>query len=317
MRLARDGVLVTRGDALERLAEIDTVVMDKTGTLTTGRPCISKLTLMSGMTEADALATAAAMERDSSHPVASAFAPYARSTLSAEGVEETAGQGLAGTIKGQRWKLGRRDFVTASAAEEPAEQSIYLGSKYGLVASFQLSEELRPQAAETVRALKAQGIHPVLASGDRRDAVESTANALGIGDRCFRLSAEQKLGVVRVLLEKGRRVLMIGDGVNDGPVLAAANVSCAMSEGSAIAHAAADLMLMSSSLAAVAKSVATARRMRSTIRGNLLWALGYNLIAIPLAALDMVPPWLAALGMSASSLTVVLNARRLTKERTS
>lgn len=316
MRLARHGMLVTRADALERLADVDTVVMDKTGTLTSGRPRIATVTLLRDLSEAEAVVTAAALERDSSHPVASAFSHHAHDDVTAEGVEEATGQGVAGMVKGQLWKLGRRAFVAGiQSAPGEADDSVYLGDENGLVAAFELTEELRPQAAETLHTLRAHGIETVLASGDRRDAVEEVARTLGIADYRARLSPEQKLSLVRELQAKGRHVLMVGDGVNDGPVLAAANVSCAMSEGSAIAHAAADLLLMSCSLDAVSKSIETARRMRSTIRGNLMWALGYNLIAIPLAALDLVPPWLAALGMSASSLTVVLNARHLARER--
>lgn len=316
MRLARDGMLVTRADALERLAQVDTLVMDKTGTLTSGRPSIANVSLLRDVTEADALAGAAALERDSSHPIASAFAPHARSETIAVAVDETPGQGITGIISGRHWKLGRRAFVTGIAGETgESDDSIFLVDENGPVASFQLIEELRPQAAETLRELQALGIHAVLASGDRADAVQATACALDIPDYRARLSPEQKLNIVRELQHEGRHVLMVGDGVNDGPVLAAANVSCAMSEGSAIAHAAADLMLMSPSLEAVANSITTARQMRSTIRGNLIWALGYNILAIPLAALDLVPPWLAALGMSASSLIVVLNARRLTRRR--
>ena len=162
--------------------------------------------------------------------------------------------------------------------------------------------------------MREQGVTPVLASGDQGAAVSQIARTLDIGQACARQSPAQKIEVVQQLQREGRRVLMMGDGINDGPVLAAANVSCAMGEGSAIAQAASDLLLLNDSMQAVSDGVAVARRMLGVIRTNLWWALAYNAVAIPLAALNLVSPWLAAIGMSASSLLVVLNAQRLARQ---
>ena len=155
------------------------------------------------------------------------------------------------------------------------------------------------------------GVETLIASGDRQEAVSAAQAALQIGTARARMMPADKVSLVRELQEQGKRVLVVGDGVNDGPALAAANVSCAMGQGSAIAQAASDFLLLNDALNVVGDGVATARRMLVVIRQNLRWALIYNAAAVPLAAFDLIPPWLAAIGMSASSLLVVLNARRL------
>jgi Cu2+-exporting ATPase len=201
--------------------------------------------------------------------------------------------------------------LAADTAAEVGDLGVYLGSENGLVALFELGEILRPEALAAVEHLRSLGIEPIIASGDRGEAVDAARLALRVERASTRLEPAGKLALIRELQAQGRRVLAIGDGVNDGPALAAANVSCAIGEGSAIAQAASDLLLLNDGLSVVGESVATARRMMRVIRQNLRWSLAYNLAAVPLAALDLVPPWLAAIGMSASSLVVVLNARRL------
>jgi Cu2+-exporting ATPase len=159
------------------------------------------------------------------------------------------------------------------------------------------------------------GILPILASGDRREAVAGIARQLGIGRAEGRLEPQEKISLLLLLQARGACVLAVGDGINDGPVLAAADVSCAMGQGSAIAQAAADLLLLNDSLRALPLAVQTAQSMRTIIRQNLRWAFLYNLAAVPLAALGFIAPWVAAIGMSVSSLVVVLNARRLAMQR--
>jgi P-type Cu2+ transporter len=313
-RLSRSGLLVTRGDALERLATIDTVVLDKTGTLTTGAPEIGSVRLLRAVDRESALAIAAALERGSTHPIAAAFLSCADAAVVATRIEETAGQGLQGTIAGKTWRLGQREFVAAIAGQAPpnaTDDGLYLGDEQGLVAVLELRESLRPEAAAAIEALGHLGVRIVLASGDQAEAVTRIAQRLGI-ERCHsRLDPQTKIALVRGLQSFGSRTLMVGDGINDGPVLAAAHVSCAMGQGSTIAQAAADLLLLNDSLSALPEAIRTARRMHAVVRQNLRWAALYNLAAVPLAALTLVPPWLAAIGMSASSLVVVLNARRL------
>jgi Cu2+-exporting ATPase len=313
-RLAKLGLLVTRADALERLASVNAVVLDKTGTLTSGDLSISRITVKAGVDQRVALANAAALERASTHPAASAFVPHLDSAVIASNLAESEGRGVAGEIGGERWRLGRCDFVAEIALtpfENPHDDVLCLGNEQGLVATFELGENIRADAQPAVSSLRSLGVEAVIASGDRLEAVERVATALGITHASARLAPTQKVELVRDLQAGGKHVLAIGDGVNDGPVLAASTVSCAMGQGSAIAQAAADLLLLNDALISVAQGIATARRMLAIIRQNLRWSLVYNLAAVPLAALDMVPPWLAAIGMSVSSLVVVLNARRL------
>jgi Cu2+-exporting ATPase len=314
-RLARRGLLVTRADALERLAGIDTVVLDKTGTLTAaGRLCLAGMTMLGSLEKKDALAIAAALERSSSHPIATVFASYDLPGIAVTDPHEVDGRGIEAMIDGTRWRIGRHDFVSELAADTaaaPGDLGIYLGSENGLVALFELGEALRPEAFAAIGQLRTLGVEPIIASGDRGEAVDAARLALQVERASARLEPAGKLELIRQLQREGRRVLAIGDGVNDGPALAAANISCAMGEGSAIAQAASDLLLLNDGLSVVGEAVATARHMMQVIRQNLRWSLVYNLAAVPLAALDLVPPWLAAIGMSASSLVVVLNARRL------
>jgi Cu2+-exporting ATPase len=240
--------------------------------------------------------------------------PFAEPAAVASATRERAGYGVEGEVNGDTWRLGRWLFVaelSASTHLAHEDDAIFLGNEHGLVAAFNVSQMLQIDARAAVEDFEALGLQTVIASGDREAAVLKVARRLGITHAQGRLDPQQKLALVRRLQSEGKHVLMIGDGVNDGPVLAAADVSCAMGHGSAIAHSAADMVLMHDSLGAMAQSVRTSRRMLSVIRQNLAWSLAYNFSAVPLAAMDVLPPWLAALGMSLSSLVVVLNARRL------
>lgn len=319
-RLARLGLLVTRADAIERLARIDTVMLDKTGTLTVGSPAVQILHLGPGMTRERALGVAAALERSSSHPLAAAFAPHADPAVVAREVREYPGAGLEGTIAGRTWRLGQGSFVAdarTGARDAPAaaaaDDGVVLGSAAGTAAIFAVADPLRPDARHSVAMLRRLGLEVCIASGDRDAAVRTIGASLGIESTASRLKPEQKLAAIRAAQARGRRVLMIGDGINDGPVLAAANVSCAMAQGSAVAQAAADLLLLSGSLQTVAEAVQTARNTLTVMRQNLRWAFVYNFAAVPLAALGLIAPWVAAIGMSLSSLAVVLNAARLAR----
>jgi P-type Cu2+ transporter len=312
-RLARFGLLVTCADAIERLAQVDTVMLDKTGTLTDGGAAAIDVKLLCAYTREDALAIAAALERGSAHPLAAAFREYERADLHAGDLRETAGQGIEGTVAGRRWRLGRREYVAElrQGRADSFDADIVLGDAGGLAAAFSLSAPLRPDARAAIDALRELGLDVLIASGDSAGAVARAAGSLGVGSAHSRLTPEDKIALVREREARGHRVLMVGDGINDGPVLAAAHVSCAMGQGSAIAQSASDLLLVHEGLANLPRAVQTARAALRVVRQNLGWALAYNLAAVPLAALGLVPAWLAALGMSLSSLAVVLNARRL------
>lgn len=315
-RLARLGVLVTHSDAVEGLAQVDTVMLDKTGTLTTGTPRVLETRTREGLPPAEALAIAAALEHTSRHPVAQAFREHARPGTDCPDAREVAGQGVEGSVGGRVWRLGRAGFALGQPAESVlgVSDGVVLADGSGAAAAFVVSDELRTDARETVDGLRALGLAVTLASGDRREAVAHVAHRLDIPDAAPRLRPEDKLARLRDLQSGGRKVLMIGDGINDGPVLAAADVSMAMGHGSSIAHAAGDLLLLRDSLVSLPESVRVARRTLQIVRQNMRWAVAYNLAAVPLAALGLMPPWVAAIGMSLSSLLVVLNARRIVGE---
>jgi Cu2+-exporting ATPase len=328
-RLARLGVLVTRADAIERLARADTVIFDKTGTLTGTATGVLGVRLASNprvsISQERALAMAAALERGSAHPLAEGFRPHENVILRADALSEFEAQGVEGRIDGIQWRLGRREFAAALAphADATGQESrdaatrLYLGSEQGLVAEFELGVPLRADAGAAIEQLRSMGLSVIIASGDSGAAVTSAAHSLGITCAYSRLTPDDKIRLLQDLRGNGHRVFVIGDGINDGPVLAASDVSCAMGQGSAIAQSASDLLLVHEGLAMLPRAVATARRALRVMRQNLAWALAYNLAAVPLAALGFVSPWLAALGMSLSSLGVVLNARRLaTSEKT-
>ena len=317
-RLTRRGVLITRANALERLATITTVVLDKTGTLTNQGVQLGAVQYFGAGDPQRSLALAASLEQHSTHPLAVTIAAATGERVALTGVQETRGRGLEGQCEGARWRIGQRDFVAelTSGGTSSDDERVWLGSTAGFAAAFELVDSLRPDAAEAVARLRAQGLELRIASGDRQATVQRIAAELGITQAAGRLDPAAKLALIRTLQQRGQRVLMIGDGINDAPVLAAADVSGAMGGGAAIAHAAADLLLMNESLSAVAVAVDTARGTARLVSANLRWALAYNICAVPLAAVGLVPPWLAALGMSASSLFVVWRAHRYARSPT-
>ncbi len=321
-RLARLGVLVTRADAVEGLAQVDTLVLDKTGTVTAGSPELLDVETRPSFSRHQGLAIAAALEAESRHPVAEALRAAAAGTaVPCRDAHEIAGQGIEGSVDGRRWRIGRAAWVAEltaspdSTAWQPRAGDIVLGDATGAAAAFTVADPLRSDARTAIAALRELGLDVQLASGDRDAAVRNAATQLGVQAARGQLRPEQKLEVVRGLQRDGHRVLMVGDGINDGPVLAAADVSAAMGRGSGIAHAASDLLLLRDSLAALPQSIRVARHTLQIVSQNLRWAAAYNLAAVPLAALGFMPPWIAALGMSLSSLVVVANARRINRRR--
>ena len=318
--LTRRGLLPTRGHSLEVLARSTHVVFDKTGTLTRGRPELRQSTLLRDGDPATVLRIAAGLEAGSEHPLALALTRAAGGAAVAEAVVATPGLGVEGVVDGRRYRVGRPDYVarlsgadtgTAGSGEDAGTTTVALGDERGLLARFDLSDSLRPDAALAVTALQRLGLEVWLLSGDSDAAVARTARELGIRVAKARLRPQDKLDAVRALQVAGAVVTMVGDGVNDAPVLAGASVSIAMGRATELAQASADMVLLSEHLPHIAEGVATARRMLTVIRQNLSWALLYNLVAVPLAAAGLVRPWMAAIGMSFSSLLVVLNALRL------
>lgn len=307
--LARMGVLALRPDALERLADVDTVVFDKTGTLTDPHPALERIDTFGVVSERDALAIAAALERDSGHPLAQAFAAHDDGRAVRE-VVAVGGRGIEGVIDGRRWRLGQAGFAVDGAQDDG---QVWLGVDGTAAARFVLGERVREDAPAALASLRAAGLSLQLASGDGAEAVARTARTLGIDAAQARLLPEDKLERIRALQHDGRRVAMVGDGLNDAPVLAGADVSFAMDSGAALAHRSADFVLTRARLDRLPAAFALARRTRAIVRQNFAWAVGYNVVALPLAMLGLVTPWIAALGMAVSSLTVTLNALRLAR----
>lgn len=318
--LARRGVLVRQLQALEGGAMADTVVFDKTGTLTQDRMAIAHVRCREGIEPALALEAAAALAAQSLHPVSRALADAWRGApLPVGGLHEAPGQGVEGTLEagplaGRRLRLGAAAFCQAPAADAQGPQA-HLADDTGWLASFELAEALRPDAVAAVAALHRMGLEVHLLSGDRPEAVRRLAERAGIAHWRGACAPEDKLAQVRQLQAQGRRVLMVGDGMNDGPVLALADVSVAMGQGVPLAQARSDVVVQGGQLAAVAVLVRQARRTRANVRENLAWAALYNAACVPLAVAGFMPAWLAGIGMAASSLLVVVNCARLATVR--
>ncbi len=316
--LARQGFMLRKSGALQTLAQVSDLVCDKTGTLTADAIEISAIEVLAGADKAGVLSVAASLESKSEHPLARAFSGVT-GTTSAQAVQAVPGSGLCGLVDGEHWRIGTREYaagllkeMTDSGADDGDElRRVYLGNSSGLMAVFELTETERSGARLTLQRLRARGLRLHVASGDRAAPVASLAARLGIDSWRARQQPADKLAFVRSLQAQGACVTMLGDGINDSPVLAGADVSIAMGSGTSLAQHSADCVLMSSSLEPLDAAFQMARKTMQVVRQNLVWAIGYNLIALPLAASGMLAPWMAALGMSASSLLVTLNALRL------
>ena len=310
------GLLLTRGHVLEGLNQIDTVIFDKTGTLTEGRLALRAIRPLGELGSDDCLGLAAALENRSEHPIARAFG---RAPLAAEEVLSTPGLGLEGRVGERLLRIGQPGFVCElsgcpiPAPPDDAGQWLLLGDRSGALAWFVLDDRLRSDAPALLAACKARGWRTLLLSGDSSPMVASVALELGIDEAHGGLRPDDKLHVLQQLHKEGRKVLMLGDGVNDVPVLAAADISVAMGSATDLAKTSADAVLLSNRLDALVQAFSLARRTRRVIIENLLWAGLYNGLMLPFAALGWITPIWAAVGMSISSLTVVLNALRLTR----
>lgn len=314
--LARRGLLVTRADAIEHLAQVRHMVFDKTGTLTTGRIVIARNECMADLDAARCHALAAALEAAADHPIAQAFraAAGSSSALHADQLRVVPGAGVSGVVDGVPYRLGTPAFVAELRGNKAClpndAAAVVLGNDRFELARFELRDPLRNEAPASIRQLADLGIDSSILSGDAPSVVQKIANECGIEQYRARQTPADKLNALQVL-KQTRVVAMVGDGINDAPVLSAANVSIAMGGGTALAQATADVILMNNSLRALPCAVQLARCAQRIMYQNLIWAGAYNLAAVPLAALGMIPPWLAALGMSTSSVLVVLNATRV------
>ncbi len=315
MRLRRIGFLPTRGHTLESLGNVDTVVFDKTGTLTRGELSLLQTDPLGELDAEQCRQLAAGLESHSEHPIARVFHGFAGNRVN--DVRNHLGGGLSGRWHDTEVYIGHRDFVqpniSAGAPPVPPHSGmeIWLATREQWLARFILDDQPRDDARATIAELQAMGLKTLLLSGDRSGHVEQVAAQLGIDDAIGQASPEDKLAVLEELKAQGRQIMMVGDGLNDLPSMAGAGISVAMGGAADLTRMKADAVLLSGHLMQLAEAIRTSTRTRRVIRQNMTWAVGYNLCALPLAAAGLVPPWLAAIGMSLSSLVVVLNAIRL------
>ena len=317
--LARRGVLLRRLDALETLATVNRLFIDKTGTLTTGQPRFSGFDVAGvtgGIDENPLLQRAASLAAWSRHPLSvalwAAVPERAADVLQWHAVCEQAGAGMeALDASGRRWRLGSAAWVGAAGLGDSAGLTAWFGTAGGLPLRLAFEETLRPDVADAIAALRRDGVTVHLLSGDSAARVARLAQHLGIAAATGAADPQHKRLAVQQAQAAGDVVAMIGDGINDAPVLAQADVSLAMGEGALLARANADAVIVSNRLGDVVAARALARRTVRVIRQNIAWAAGYNALCVPLALAGALPPWVAGLGMALSSLIVVLNAARL------
>ncbi|PDT36252.1 nitrogen fixation protein FixI [Rhizobium sp. M10] len=311
--LFRRGIMVKDGSALERLAEADIVAFDKTGTLTMGRPRLIRADAI----DAGNTAIACALAAHSRHPLSQALVRDMEivSSVAFDRVTEIPGGGLEAWRGADVYRLGNRAFACgnnlASRAGDSPFSEVVLSKNGADLARFLFDDTLRPGAVSAVRQLAATGLETLMLSGDRQTVVDNTAQALGIDRALGVLTPKQKVEECRKLSAESHRVLMVGDGINDAPALAAAHVSMAPATASDIGRQAADLVFFHDRLDAVPEAIAIARRSASLIRQNFALAIGYNVLAVPIAIAGLATPLIAAVAMSTSSIIVVTNALRL------
>ncbi len=324
-QLAKLGLLPTNSLALETLAKATDFVFDKTGTLTQGNIKLVKNITLDKDNKEQTIAIAAALESGSEHPIAKCIIQAAGNIkYSATNVINTPGSGISAIVNNTQWHLGNLNYIQ-SICKTPLQDSplgknnienltiVALATDEKIHALFAFDDELKDEAQPLVNALKNENKNITLMTGDHRPAALRIAKKLGINNVFSGLKPADKLRRVRDMQQNGAIVVMTGDGINDAPVLAGADISIAMGSGTQLAAANADMILLSNNIKHLYSGYRVATKTLSIIRQNLGWAFGYNLLAVPAAAMGYVDPWLAAIGMSASSLLVVLNALRLTR----
>jgi len=325
-RGAQLGLLIKGPEVLESTRRVDTVVLDKTGTVTTGRMTLADVVVADGEDRDEVLRLAGAVEDASEHPIAAAVARAARSDVGplppVEGFANRSGLGVEGVVAGRGVQVGRpsqplpRELDEARRAAEAEGRTVVVVSWDGAVRGLLVvADAVKNTSAEAVASLRALGLRPVLLTGDNEATARAVAAEVGIDEVIAEVLPAQKADVVRRLQAEGRVVAMVGDGVNDAPALAQADLGLAIGTGTDVAIEASDLTLVSGDLRAAADAIRLSRRTSRTIKQNLGWAFGYNVAALPLAAAGLLNPLLAGLAMAFSSVSVVANALRLRRFR--
>ncbi|MFT5655795.1 MAG: Cu2+-exporting ATPase, partial [Arenicella sp.] len=318
--LKRVGVLLTNNAALDSLLKVNRWCFDKTGTLTRGRPSIHKVTPLSTLCEDACLQIVACIEQESGHVLSTAFENI-QTDLSAENFEETVGQGVSATVNGVLYRVGKRGWVLSQMSDlphdldeiiKPNKAEVILANGDEVLAIIQLHDELRSSARQFLSTLiSSTNAEVMVLSGDHHASVEALCDELGVTSYAAGLLPSEKLDVIKRYQNQGDVIAMVGDGINDAPVLAAADVSIALASGSELALNNADVVLLNGNLAYLDSLTKVAQKASIITKQNLTWALTYNALALPLAAFGLLTPWIAALGMSLSSVLVVLNALRI------
>lgn len=322
--LMRAGIVPTRGHALETLAHSTHIIFDKTGTLTHGKLKLVDVRCFTPMNQLDCLKIASALEAHSEHPVSKALTDANKNPIeeSATDIINTPGQGIEGYVKNKHYFIGTAAFIQDKNGQTLERTShhelhkeghtvILLANEESILCVFQLADTIRHGAAQVIAKLKDAGKIISLLTGDNQPSAERVGHALGIDHIVAALKPEEKLAHIKKLQDQGAIIAMIGDGINDAPVLAGAQVSIAMGCGTELARASADLIFMNKNFQNLLMAFNIADKTSDIIRQNILWAIAYNILALPAAIMGYVPPWLAAIGMSLSSLLVVANSLRI------
>ncbi|MEO7733339.1 MAG: heavy metal translocating P-type ATPase, partial [Kofleriaceae bacterium] len=337
-RGAQLGVLVRKAEALETLERVDTIVVDKTGTLTAGKPRLVAISTIAGTTENDALAMAAALERSSEHPLAAAIVDAANDRKveipEARDFTSVTGGGVRGTVRGKPVTLGNAQFVGVAARQggelfTSADQQrgegqtvVYLSVDGAVVASLGVADPIKDTTGEAIRSLHAEGLKIIMLTGDNKLTAAAVAKTLGLDDVIAEVLPDQKRAVIEQLQRAGKVVAMAGDGVNDAPALAQAEVGIAMGTGTDVAIQSAGVTLVKGDLRGVVRARQLSRATMRNIRQNLVFAFAYNMLGVPIAAGVLYPifgillsPMIASAAMSLSSVSVIGNALRLRSRR--
>ena len=312
---AERGILIRDGAAIQRLSTVSTILFDKTGTLTAGKPTVTKIHQTADVTEKDLITMAASLSKESTHPLSRAIVELAEkegySLHTVTNIEVTPGEGLSGDYAQDNLKIGSRQYTAADSGVKLNTTSVYMNRNDELIGIFELEDILKPDAQDVVAKLKQAGYHCVLLTGDNHAVAAPLAEKLGIKDMYTELTPDKKMEVIISYQQDGHTVAMVGDGINDAPALAKADVGFAMAGGTDIAMEVGDIVLSGKNLQALYRAVKLSLATFKKIRQNLFWAFIYNLVAIPLAICGLLHPVIAEIAMALSSITVIGNANRL------
>jgi len=312
VKLMKQGILSRSLDAITKVSKVKNWFFDKTGTLTEPTMSLVKVHNLSDKSDTEILELTAALEHESSHPIASAFNDYYNPKIQVAEFENKSGQGVMAKIDGIQYKAGNKEWCGENNHQILTQYTlVYLYKNNHAIAAFELDNQLRHDSKNQIKYLQSKGYQLAIVSGDKHESVAKTASNLDISLFYAEQTPEQKINLIHASQQQSQPTVMVGDGINDAPVLAKADVSISFNQGTQLARAASDMIMMGSSLSSIKSLILTGNKTNKIIRQNIIWALFYNLSVTPLAIMGYLAPWMAAIGMSISSLVVVLNAKRL------